>query len=100
MQLNVEKQTFHHHVNKTTQFMFTSYPSSYNMSFNTFSRLTFNYKKAFIRSNHWNTPEVLHKMAGNLDKRKKANQDEEDMMERDLAEDAVWKRIQKNTFTR
>lgn len=31
---------------------------------------------------------------------KSANPDNEDIMERELSEDAVWKRIQKNTFTR
>ncbi|XP_015782662.1 filamin-A isoform X2 [Tetranychus urticae] len=31
---------------------------------------------------------------------RRGNPDEEDIMERELAEDAVWKRIQKNTFTR
>ena len=30
----------------------------------------------------------------------KPGEDEEDIMEKDLAEDAVWKRIQQNTFTR
>lgn len=29
-----------------------------------------------------------------------ANNEEEDPMEKELADDAVWKRIQKNTFTR
>jgi hypothetical protein len=36
-------------------------------------------------------------MAGNGDR---PPNDDEDIMERELSEDAVWKRIQKNTFTR
>ncbi|RWS17903.1 Filamin-C-like protein [Dinothrombium tinctorium] len=41
-------------------------------------------------------------MSGNGDKpaNKQENPEEEDVMEKELAEDAVWKRIQKNTFTR
>jgi hypothetical protein len=30
----------------------------------------------------------------------KQGDDDEDIMEKDLADDAVWKRIQQNTFTR
>ena len=30
----------------------------------------------------------------------KPGEDEEDIMTKDLADDAVWKRIQQNTFTR
>ena len=30
----------------------------------------------------------------------KPGEDEEDMMTKDLAEDAVWKKIQQNTFAR
>ena len=30
----------------------------------------------------------------------KPGEDEEDLMTKDLAEDAVWKKIQQNTFTR
>lgn len=32
--------------------------------------------------------------------RAKPGEDEEDIMTKDLAEDAVWKKIQQNTFTR
>lgn len=39
-------------------------------------------------------------MKGSGDKPANRPEEEEDPMERELADDAVWKRIQKNTFTR